>query len=115
MYEEVVLTNHTQIATELTLELRYQYQFVSLEEVEFGRKQHGSMEIHRAQPSQAVWEQMAEYRAHHHYNKQGNKGVAEFCRGLKLRIESPSSEPECGNDRISFRVGLRRMASGASA
>lgn len=106
MHEDVHLTNHTQIATTVNLELLFQLPFVSLDEAEQGRQQHGKLELHRSQPEPNVWEQMADYRAQHKYSHQGNEGVAELHRGLRLRIENAASPPEIAEDRIAFRAQL---------
>jgi glycogen debranching enzyme len=106
LHEDVLVKNHTQIETVVNLELKYRYQFVSREEVSCSRKQRGKLSLDWCRPRFGVWEQNAEYRARHWYNKQGNKGVAHFWRGLKLRIENASTEPNCRRERISFEIHL---------
>ncbi|HEX5234734.1 MAG TPA: glycogen debranching N-terminal domain-containing protein [Silvibacterium sp.] len=106
MHEDVQLTNHTQISTTVRLELRFALQFVSRDEVQNGRKQKGHLELNWSQPSEDVWELMADYRARHKYSHQGNEGIAKLHRGMKLRIEHATSAPEYSEDRISFEVQL---------
>lgn len=106
MHEDVHLTNHTQIATSVKLELRYTYDFVSQDEVKRGRKQHGRLKRDWSTPESGVWEQMADYYAEHRFSHQGNRGIAKLHRGMKLRIEYASSAPECEDDRLVFRVEL---------
>ena len=106
MHEGLCLTNHTQIATSVKLELRYAYEFVSEDEAKLGRKQHGDLKLDWSTPESGVWEQMADYYVEHRYSHQGDRGVAKLHRGMKLRIEGASSPPECEDGRIVFRVDL---------
>lgn len=106
MHEDVYLSNHTQIETDVTLELQFEYAFVSQDEAEKGRKQHGKMTVNWSQPSPGVWEQMVDYQAQHHYSHQGNKGTAHFHRGLRLRIENATSSPKYGKNYLLFRIHL---------
>ncbi|HEY6467741.1 MAG TPA: glycogen debranching N-terminal domain-containing protein [Candidatus Acidoferrales bacterium] len=106
LHEDVEVTNHTQISTKVRLELEFEYQFVSREEVDDGRKQFGALKSHWSQPTASVWELMTEYHARHHYSHQENEGDAHFDRGLKLRIENCSSEPKYESNRLSFEFAL---------
>jgi glycogen debranching enzyme len=106
MHEDVHLTNHTQIETDVTLELEFEHQFVSQDEAENGRKQHGTLTRQWSEPAANVWEQMADYAAKHRYEHQGDEGEAELHRGIRLRIENTSTAPERGESRIKFRIHL---------
>lgn len=106
MHEDVHLTNHTQIATDVKLELRFEHAFESQTEAEQGRKQHGKLDLKWSQPSPGVWEQMADYKAEHHYSHQGNEGIAHLHRGIRLRIENATSPPETKDTRLTFRLRL---------
>lgn len=106
MHEDVHLTNHTQITTEVTLQLKFKHAFASQDEAENGRKQHGKLDLTWSQPEAGVWEQMADYRAEHAYSHQGDKGIAHLHRGIRLRIENAGSPPETSNESVTFRVSL---------
>ncbi|HKO10744.1 MAG TPA: glycogen debranching N-terminal domain-containing protein [Acidobacteriaceae bacterium] len=106
MHEDVHLSNHTQIATDVKLELHFEHAFESQTEAEDGRKQHGKLELTWSQPSTGVWEQMADYKASHHYRHQGNVGTAHLHRGLCLRVENATSAPETSDNRLTFRIQL---------
>ena len=106
MHEDVHLTNHTQIATDVKLQLDFEHAFESQTEAEEKRKQHGNLELKWSHPSPGVWEQMADYKAEHHYSHQGNKGTAYLHRGIRLRIENATSAPETKNHRLTFRIHL---------
>lgn len=106
MHENVFLSNHTQIETDLTLELQYEYAFVSLEEAKDGRKQHGNLKVNWSEPSPGIWEQMADYHAEHHYSHQGNEGTAHLHRGMRLRIENATSAPELSDTHFRFQIHL---------
>jgi glycogen debranching enzyme len=110
MHEDVHLTNHTQIETDVTLELQYEYAFVSQTEAEKKRRQFGKLELKWAEPEPNVWEQMADYRVQHRYRHQGNHGVAKLHRGLRLRIENADSVPERGRQRLRFQIHLAPRA-----
>lgn len=106
MHEDVQLTNHTQIAAVVKIELQFEHQFISREEAKKGRKQHGKLELSWEQPAADVWELMADYRAQHKYSHQGNEGTAELHRGLMLRIEKATSAPSYAENRIWFEAHL---------
>lgn len=106
MHEDVDLTNHTQIETDVTLELRFEYAFVSLEEAEKGRKQRGQLKVKWSHRGSGIWEQMADYRSQHHYSHQGNEGTAQMHRGIRLRIENATSKPEHSGTTVRFRIRL---------
>ena len=106
LHEDVQIINHTQVATSVKLELDFEVDFISRDEAEGDRKQHGRMETKWSQPAAAVWELMQDYRARHKYSHQNNKGTAEMHRGLKLRIQNASSPPEYSENRIAFQIEL---------
>lgn len=106
MHEDVHLTNHTQIETDVRLELEFEYEFVAREEARNCRKQFGSLRTEWSNPEPGVWEQNAEYRAQHSYDHQGNRGVAELHRGMRLRVENATSAPERQKNKLLFQVRL---------
>lgn len=106
MCESVFVKNYTQIATSVTLELRYKLDFVSQDEVKSGRKQHGRLNRRWSMPQAGVWEQMVTYRVQHRFSHQGNRGTAHLHRGIKLRIEDASSPPRYHDGRIAFDAQL---------
>ena len=107
MHEDVHLTNHTQIHTKAVLELQFEIQFVAMGEVKKGRKQHGNLDVKWEQVERNAWELMADYRAEHAYDHQGNnQGTAHFHRGIKLRIDHATSPPTYSINRLRFEVEL---------
>lgn len=106
LHENVEITNHTQISTSVKLGLDFEVDFVSKDEAQSERKQHGRMETRWSQSYENVWELMNDYRVQHKYSHQGNEGVAEMHRGIKLRIKDASSPPEYSENRITFQVKL---------
>ncbi|MGC1870377.1 MAG: glycogen debranching N-terminal domain-containing protein [Acidobacteriaceae bacterium] len=107
MHEDVHVTNHTQIATDVKLELQFAHQFVSRDEAQKERKQHGDLDLKWENPAADVWEQMANYRVQHPYSHQGNEGVAHMERGIRLRIENATTPPECADRQIVFQFQLQ--------
>jgi hypothetical protein len=67
LHEDVRLTNHTQIATSVRLELEFEHELVSRKEVAQGRQQHGRLESRWSEPEPGVWELRSDYRARHRY------------------------------------------------
>ena len=106
MHEDVEVTNHTQIATSCTLSLEVDVDFVSLEEAKEGRKQRGRLNKRWEKLRAGEWGWSFDYQAKHHYDHQGNRGVARMQRGISLRVRA-ESEPIHSAKRISFRVRLK--------
>lgn len=106
MHEDLRLTNHTQISTTVKLELEYELEFVSQDEAEGERKQHGKLESNWSQPEPDAWEEMNDYRVEHHYSHQGNEGTAKMDRGILLRIENAASAPQHDKGRLRFEIQL---------
>jgi hypothetical protein len=104
MEERVAVTNHTQIATPVVLELQFEIDFLAQDEVENGRKQHGNLQLNQHQPQPGIWQLIARYRAHHQYSHEGNVGVAHLDRGLILEIRDASSAPHISNDHVLFQM-----------
>ena len=106
MHEDVYLTNYTQAAQSAVLDLEFTIDFLARDEVEHGRKQQGELTFQKRQPQARVWELISRYHARHHFEHQGNTGVATLDRGMCLRIENSDSVPDLHIDRVSFQVSL---------
>lgn len=114
MHEDVHLTNHTQITTTVNLQLEFEHQFVSQDEVKKGRKQNGELNLkweHKAD----VWDPMADYRAQHEYSHQGNTGLQRStggsgCVSLMQHRRRNTLRAQSASPRLS-----PRMANGMSA
>lgn len=106
LHEDVHLTNHTQVETTVRLDLEFELDFVSQDELKKGRKQHGTLDLQWSHPKPELWELAAEYKAEHAYDHQGNSGVARLQRGLRLHIEQASSEPGYTQNHLQFTVHL---------
>lgn len=110
MREEVRLTNHTQIATRVRLELEFKPEFLAPEEAGGKRKQYGKLSSRWREPDPGIWELNFNYQAEHHYEHQGNIGDAHLRRGLTLRIEHASSDPKHSRHKLTFNVKLEPHA-----
>jgi len=106
MHEDLYLTNHTQIATHVKLELEFELQFISQDEVEKGRQQFGDLNLDWQQTQPDIWELMADYHAEHAYSHQGNEGVGRIHLGSRLRVENAGSAPRYSPGRLSFEADL---------
>jgi glycogen debranching enzyme len=105
MHEDIEVTNHTQIATSITLSLEVDADFVAREEIEGGRKQKGKLKRHWEKTGDREWHWDFQYSAEHRYNHQGNRGVARLQRGITLLLRA-DSEATHSQKKISFRVQL---------
>jgi len=104
-HEDLDLTNFTQreVSVQLTLEL--DADFADQQETSGNRQQHGTTtQQWRSLPD--CWELAFDYRAEHHYDHQGNRGLAAIHRGLTLRIENATSAATHRNGQIVFQVDL---------
>ena len=106
MHEDVEVTNHTQIATSLTLALEADADFVSRKEVKQGRKQKGELKKSWEKTGEGEWRWNFDYRVQHHYDIQGNEGDASMHRGITLQLHC-ATEPEHSENRIAFRLNLK--------
>jgi len=106
MHEDIELTNHTQIATTVTLALEAECDFVSRKEVKNERKQKGELKQKWEKADGGEWLWDFDYYVEHHYDEQGNVGDASMRRGITLHLRA-DSEPEHSENKISFRIELK--------
>lgn len=105
LHEDVELTNHTQVATSITLALEVDADFVSRKEIKEERKQKGKLEKRWENRSgEYVWD--FQYSVVHHYDQQGNVGEARMQRGITLHLHC-DTEPSHTDTSISFQVALQ--------
>ena len=105
MHEDVEVTNHTQIATSITLELEVDADFVSRKEVKQERKQKGRLKKTWERAGEGEWRWKFDYAVEHKYDHQGNSGVARMQRGICLLMRA-DSEPSHSENKLSFKVQL---------
>ncbi len=111
MHEDVEVTNHTQIATSITLSLEADCDFASRSELKGGRrKQQGTLHKRWEKVGAREWRWSFDYRAEHHYEHQGNAGVARLSRGITLSLRC-DSEPSHSGTKIKFRLHLEPHAT----
>lgn len=111
MLEEVELTNYTQIATGVRLELEFEPLFASPEKAGGTAKPHGTLSSDWRELDPGAWELGFTYKAEHHYEHQGNVGDACLDRGLTLRIACRDSKPEHSDRSIRFDVKIGPQAT----
>lgn len=107
LQEEVALTNHTQKAAELRLELEIDADFADPQETHGARRQKGHIARHwRAEDAEA--ELSWSYAAEHEYDHQGNRGTARLRRGVSVTIRQTGAEVRYSRrrKRIRFQVKL---------
>jgi glycogen debranching enzyme len=106
MHEDVQITNHTQIATSITLSLEVEADFVARDEIENGRKQKGKLKRHWKKTEDREWHWEFQYSSEHRYDHQGDRGVARLQRGIALQLRADAEATHSGK-KISFRIQLK--------
>ncbi len=109
MHEDVELTNHTRIATTVTLELEFNADFAARSEITRTRLQRGRL-TRKWSCTANTADLVFQYEARHAYRHQGNRGVARIHRGITLHLEA-DGEPRYLGRRISFKITLEPHAS----
>lgn len=111
LHEDVELTNHTQIATSVRLELAVEADFADEGELRGGREQRGTLtRTFRASPD-GRGELVFEYRVEHAYEHQGESGVASMVRSIALDVNGEGPPPVEEGERLVFQVALAPRAS----
>ena len=107
VHEDVDLTNFTGRDVQFTLKLQLDGDFLDQEETHRDHENRGtySRDWRKAQSGQ--WEFVLDHRARHEFDNQGEKGVAELHRGLRLRVEKSDSEARYSDGTITFEVKLK--------
>ena len=105
MHEDIEVTNHTQIATVVTLALEADADFASRQEIPDKRKQKGTLTRHWEKTGENEWGFSMRYRCEHAYDQQGNKGIARLDRAIHLQLRCDSEVHHSGK-RLSFRLQL---------
>jgi glycogen debranching enzyme len=114
MHEAVKLTNHTQSATSVTLELEVDGDFTSHAQKRKGPQPKGRVSRHWHELDDRRWRLTFDYKATHRYAHQGDTGVARVHRGISLELRADSAASH-RKGRITFRVEMAPHASwGAS-
>jgi glycogen debranching enzyme len=111
MREDLMLTNFNQKTTKLRFEIEVDADFADQEEAGKQRKQFGEMLRFWKRGADGRWALSFDYRAHHHYEKQGNKGEARAHRGIVIRFERCDSEPKLDGMKVCFELELEAHGS----
>jgi glycogen debranching enzyme len=107
MHEELQLTNFTQTPTDpFELEIDLDADFADISEVNGKRQQRGTISTkwNRLGPSSS--QLRISYEAKHRYQHQADVGESKICRGLVLRINCDTGDPEYSDGKITFTVRL---------
>jgi glycogen debranching enzyme len=101
LHEDVDVTNFTQNAARLTLDLLLDADFADNAETKGERFQRGSIDrawnTSERQPTLTF-----SYAAEHAFSHQGNVGTARLQRGVIVRFQNASSPPAFSNDTVRF-------------
>lgn len=105
LHEDVDITNFTQKAVHLTLELRLDADFADNAETKGPRQQRGTIR-RRWRRAGAARELRFSYDAEHPYNHQGNVGTARLQRGVIVRFHGTTSPPAYRRRAARFEFEL---------
>ena len=105
MHEDVEVVNHTQISTSVSLTLEVDGDFAARSEIKEGRKQKGELRKTWSQNGAHEWSWRFAYHCEHHYDHQGDSGVARLDRAITLRLKSDSA-PEQSDTALRFHLHL---------
>jgi glycogen debranching enzyme len=107
MREEITLTNHTQIDTQVALALEVEADFISPQDDPGKSTPIGKVRRCWRKLDAHQWELEFDYAVRHAYQHQGEKGVARLRRGLILRGRSGLARFQYRNGKIRFDVSLK--------
>lgn len=111
-WEKVELTNYTQIATTVRLELEMDADFADPEEASSGkRRQRGVLKRTWRKDGEHCWTLEFDYTVKHPFHHQGNNGIAQMHRASRVRIESPTCTPRRVGRKIGFTIRLKPHAT----
>ncbi|MGH9319903.1 MAG: amylo-alpha-1,6-glucosidase [Vicinamibacteria bacterium] len=105
MHEDLDLANFTLHPISFRLELELEADFADLEETRGERKQQGSLEYDWKEEGGGA-ELAFHYHAEHRNENEGNEGVSQIDRGLRVRIHHASSKPSRLGSGVGFAVEL---------
>jgi glycogen debranching enzyme len=110
VHEDIDFTNFAQKTLQFTFEIELESDFADQAEI-FRRKQRGRLTRRWRRLSSRRGELVYDYRAHHRYSHQGNRGVARIHRGLIVRVEKAGSPVLFNQSKLRFNVHLKPHAS----
>ncbi|HXE10978.1 MAG TPA: glycogen debranching N-terminal domain-containing protein [Bryobacteraceae bacterium] len=106
-WETAELTNYTQIATTVRLELEVDADFADPSEATGNkRQQRGALKKTWKKASAHLWMLEFDYSAEHEFHHQGNNGVARMHRAARLRFEIANGAPQKAGRKIRFTIHL---------
>ncbi|MGH2436457.1 MAG: amylo-alpha-1,6-glucosidase [bacterium] len=112
LQDDLVLTNWTQHRTNFRFEVELESDFADQDEVlQRRRLQRGRRTRRWSRVSDGVWELVIDYRAHHDFSHQEERGRAAIHRGVVLRVEHTASGPVVRGNRVGFDLSLDPHAS----
>ena len=106
--ERVELTNYTQIATTVRLELEVDTDFADPDEASSGkRRQRGTLERTWRKDGEHCCTLEFDYTVSHAFRHQGNNGIAKMHRAVRVRIENATCRPRRAGRKIGFKIPLK--------
>ncbi|MGH8076590.1 MAG: amylo-alpha-1,6-glucosidase [Lysobacter sp.] len=105
LHEDFDFTNFTQQSVRFRLALDVDADFADQEETKAERQQHGSL-TRQWNDRDDTHELVFDYQAQHHYDQQGERGIATLHRSITLRIAHADTKPSSCEGRIEFQIEL---------
>lgn len=109
LHEDFDLANYTGQPMRFRLSLEIDADFADQEETRLGRQQYGELRREWRQDDNAH-ELLLDYRAEHHYDQQGHRGVERLHRSVIVRVVGADSAPALRDNRIEFDIDLPPLA-----
>src|SRR5436190_2897071 len=105
VHEDIDFTNFTQAQCSLQFEIDLDADFADQAETR-RQRQKGTLTRRWRKVNRKRSELNFEYRAHHGYSHQGNRGVVTIHRGLSICIDDADSKPEYRDGKVKFEIKL---------
>jgi glycogen debranching enzyme len=106
-WESAELTNYTQIATTVRLELEVNADFADPSEATANKRlQKGVLKRTWQKAGERQWTLDFDYAVQHTFHHQGNNGIAKMHRASRLRFETEMGAPRQAGHKIRFVIPL---------
>ena len=101
----------TQESTSSCLQLELDADFIDQQEAVHQRKQFGQLNKSWHRNQQGNWELVCDYKAHHHFEHQGDKGDRGIHRSIAIEIANCRFQPSYSDNLITFQLRLNPLES----
>ncbi len=111
VHEDVDITNFTQQTSSYRLQLELDADFADQQEANHQRQQFGRLSKSWHRNRQGNWELVCDYKAHHHFEHQGDNGDRRLHRSIAIELANCDSTPSYSGNSITFQLRLKPLES----